>query len=81
VLNHFVTVPIRTPVMRFAARTESVEALTSQLNELSRERQELRAGNADAAALEQNRIAIVEAQWALSRALIDRYLPPGQRAA
>jgi hypothetical protein len=67
--------------MRFAARTESVETLVSQLNELSRKRQDLRAGEADAAALEQNRIEIVEAQWALSHALIDRYLPTDQRAA
>ena len=67
--------------MRFAARTESVEALTSRLNELSRERQDLRAGLADDRALEHNRIAIVEAQWALSHALIARYLPGDQRAA
>lgn len=67
--------------MRFAARNQSVEALLSELNELSRKRQELRAGKADAAALEQNRIAIVEAQWALSQALIDRYLPAAERAA
>jgi hypothetical protein len=67
--------------MRFAARTESVEALLSKLDKLSRQRQELRTRDAGAAALEQNRIAIVEAQWALSQALIDRYLPPDQRAA
>lgn len=67
--------------MRFAARTESVETLLSELDTLSRQRQELRSGEADAAALEQNRIAIVESQWALSQALIDRYLPPDQRAA
>lgn len=67
--------------MRFAARTESVEALLSELDELSRQRQELRTRQVDTAELEQNRIAIVEAQWALSQALIDRYLPPDQRAA
>jgi hypothetical protein len=67
--------------MRFAARNRSVEALLSELNELSRTRQELRASMADADALEQNRIAIVEAQWALSQALIDRYLPAAERAA
>jgi hypothetical protein len=67
--------------MRFAARTESVEALLSELDELSRQRQELRNRQVDTAELEQNRIAIVEAQWALSQALIDRYLPPDQRAA
>jgi hypothetical protein len=68
-------------VMRFAARTESVEALLSELDELSRQRQDLRARDVDASELEENRIAIVEAQWALSQALIDRYLPPDQRAA
>jgi hypothetical protein len=68
-------------VMRFAARTESVEALLSELDELSRQRQDLRARDVDASELEENRIAIVAAQWALSQALIDRYLPPDQRAA
>jgi hypothetical protein len=67
--------------MRFAARTESVEALTSRLNELSRERQDLRARQAETRELEQNRVAIVDAQWALSHALIARYLPGDKRAA
>jgi hypothetical protein len=67
--------------MRFAARTESVETLLSRLDELSRQRQDLHSRDVDPAELEQNRIAIVEAQWALSQALIDRYLPPDQRAA
>lgn len=67
--------------MRSAARTESVETLLSRLDELSRARQELRAGQAGAQELERNRIAIVEAQWALSEALIDRYLPADERAA
>jgi hypothetical protein len=67
--------------MRFAARTESVETLLSELDELSRRRQDLRTRKVDERELEQNRIAIVEAQWALSEALIDRYLPPDERAA
>jgi hypothetical protein len=67
--------------MRFAARTESVETLLSELDELSRRRQDLRARKVDERELEQNRIAIVEAQWALSQALIDRYLSPDERAA
>jgi hypothetical protein len=67
--------------MRSAARTESVETLLSQLDELSRARQQLRERHADTGELERNRVAIVEAQWALSEALIDRYLPPGERAA
>jgi hypothetical protein len=39
-------------------------------------RQRLRAGGATAAELERNRLAIVNCQWDLSRALIARYLPP-----
>lgn len=67
--------------MRSAARTESVETLLSRLDALSRARQELRAGQAQAADLERNRIAIVEAQWALSEALIDRYLVADEHVA
>ena len=50
-----------------------VEALQDVLGGLVREREELRASDADRASLEQNRKAIVEAQWDLSRALIARY--------
>jgi hypothetical protein len=39
------------------------------------ERQELRAGDAPPEELEQNRLAIVQCQWQVSRALIERYLP------
>jgi hypothetical protein len=61
--------------MRSATRELSVEALLQQLEQLTRERQDLRLVLAEAQALEQNRLAIVEAQWDLSRALIRRYLP------
>jgi hypothetical protein len=61
--------------MRSAARELSVEALLRQLEQLTRERQDLRLDLAEAGDLERNRLAIVEAQWALSRALIRRYLP------
>jgi hypothetical protein len=67
--------PIQTRMLRFAARTVSVEALLERIDDLSRERQALRAERASAAALEENRLAIVEAQWDLSRALVKRYLP------
>jgi hypothetical protein len=61
--------------MRFAARrAPSVEALLEQLDVLSRERQELRDGNAAVDELERNRLEIVGAQWELSRALIRRHL-------
>ena len=54
----------------------NVETLTELHTALVRERQELRAGGAQGEALEQNRLAIVHCQWELSRALIERYLPP-----
>ncbi len=61
--------------MRSATREPSVEALLLLLETLTRERQELRQDVAEARALERNRLAIVEAQWDLSHALIRRYLP------
>ena len=66
--------PIPT-LMRSATREASVEALLLRLERLTRERQDLRQDLAEARTLEQNRLAIVEAQWDLSRALIRRYLP------
>ena len=66
--------PIPT-LMRSATREPSVEALLLRLETLTRERQDLRQDLAEARVLEQNRLAIVEAQWDLSRALIRRYLP------
>lgn len=53
----------------------TVELLTEHLGFLARERQDLRAKQAGSVALEQNRIAIARAQWDLSYALIERYLP------
>ena len=61
--------------MRSATREPSVEALLLRLEALTRERQDLRVDLAEARMLEQNRLAIVEAQWDLSHALIRRYLP------
>jgi hypothetical protein len=58
--------------MRFAA---TVEVLLVRLNELTLERQDLRAACADEAELECNRLAIVQAQWDLAHALIRRHLP------
>lgn len=60
--------------------TPAVEDLQRSLNELLREREELRAAAADRADLERNRLAIVRAQWDLSRALIARYRPSFQAA-
>lgn len=66
--------PIPT-LMRSAARELSVEALLLRLEALTRERQDLRLNLAEPRELERNRLAIVEAQWDLSHALIRRYLP------
>ena len=71
--THPFTVPIPT-LMRSATREPSVEALLLLLETLTRERQGLRQDLAEARALERNRLAIVEAQWDLSHALIRRYL-------
>ena len=53
----------------------AVEALIERIERLVGERQTLRAGSADLAALEPNRLAIAQLQQQLSRALIDRYRP------
>jgi hypothetical protein len=45
------------------------------------ERQQLRLGGAAAKELERNRLAIVDCQWELSQALIQRYLPPAVAAS
>jgi hypothetical protein len=68
-------------VTRFAARTSSVESLLERIDALSRERQDLRSLNADEETLERNRLEIVAAQWDLSHALIERYLPAQRNAA
>jgi hypothetical protein len=63
--------------LRFRRRraASTVETLTELLGSLTHERQTLRASRAGTTALERNRIAIARAQWELSYALIDRYLP------
>ena len=59
-----------------AARQLDPEVLRQLHTTLVNERQELRLEGASAADLEQNRLAIVQCQWELSRALIACYLPP-----
>lgn len=58
-----------------------MEAVQERLDQLNLERQELRARAAGIDVLERNRLAIVDAQWELSRALIARYLPARHRNA
>ena len=58
----------------------SVEALLDEISGLTGERQRLRERGVDAARLERNRVKLARAQWELSHALIERYLPVSQAA-
>jgi hypothetical protein len=58
----------------------TVEALLEEIGELTAERQQLRDLGADGAKLERNRVKLARAQWELSHALIERYLPTSQAA-
>jgi hypothetical protein len=54
---------------------ERVERLLARIEARTAERQHLRSCGASAEHLEHNRLAIVELQWELSRALIARHRP------
>jgi hypothetical protein len=60
--------------LRSGPSRRDVEALADLHATLVLERQQLRSDGAAMADLERNRLAIVQCQWELSRALIDRYL-------
>jgi hypothetical protein len=71
---------MRTAVTRHPSRfrrrsSDSVETLTARIEGLTAERQRLRDNGAGAATLERNRLKIARAQWDLSHALIERFLP------
>ncbi len=53
----------------------TVETLVDQISDLTAERQRLREQGVDSARLERNRVKLARAQWELSHALIERYLP------
>lgn len=81
--------PIKTVIMtslrpivsrRLPAR-ETVESLTQRISTLTTERQVLRTNSATETALERNRVKIARAQWELSYALIERYLPSSAEQA
>jgi hypothetical protein len=57
-------------------RQFDLETLAHVHTTLVDERQRLRQDGAPADELERNRLAIVQCQWELSQALIERYLPP-----
>jgi hypothetical protein len=61
--------------------TTAITNLQTRLAELVRERQQLRAGQADADTLERNRREIVRLQWELADALLARYYVPPAKAA
>ena len=50
------------------------------ISRLTFERQQLRERGVDSVKLERNRVKLARAQWELSHALIERYLPGSQAA-
>jgi hypothetical protein len=74
--------PVAPRRFRRERRRLGVEALQQRVSALALERQELRADDAAPAALERNRVELAHAQWELSHALIEQYLPaPREQAA
>jgi hypothetical protein len=53
----------------------TVEALLEEISNLTSERQLLRDRGVEPRKLERNRVKLARAQWELSHALIERYLP------
>jgi len=49
--------------------------MLEEISGLTTERQQLRDRGADTMRLERNRVKLARAQWELSHALIERYLP------
>jgi hypothetical protein len=67
--------PARPSRFRRGHSRRTVEDLLGQIGELTAERQKLRETGVTGARLERNRIKLARAQWELSHALIERYLP------
>jgi hypothetical protein len=59
---------------RRGASRPTVEELLDQIADLSTERQRLRDQGVNGTRLERNRVKLARTQWALSHALIERYL-------
>jgi hypothetical protein len=67
--------PVTPSRFRRGRNHHSVEALLEEISVLTAERQRLRERGVDPARLERNRVKLARAQWQLSHALIERYLP------
>jgi hypothetical protein len=67
--------PVRPSRFRRGHSRRTVEDLLGQIAVLAAERQRLRDGGAAPVRLERNRLKLARAQWELSHALIERYLP------
>jgi hypothetical protein len=59
----------------------TVETLLEQISDLTAERQRLRDEGVNGSRLERNRVKLARAQWELSHALIERYLPQSHTQA
>ena len=74
--------PARPSRFRRGHSRPTVEDLLRQIGDLTSERQKLRESGVAGTRLERNRIKLARAQWELSHALIERYLPDNEfRAA
>lgn len=74
-MNATVLRPARPSRFRRGHSRPTVEDLLGQIGALTAERQKLREEGAAFTRLERNRIKLARAQWELSHALIERYLP------
>ena len=67
--------PARPSRFRRGHSRRTVEDQLGQIGALTAERQKLRADGVTGSRLERNRVKLARAQWELSHALIERYLP------
>ena len=73
--------PVRPTRFRRGHSRPTVEDLLGQIGALTAERQKLREEGVNGTRLERNRIKLARAQWELSYALIERYLPAPEPCA
>ena len=79
---HTVSMTVLRPIsLRRPSEEETVESLNVRISALCAERQSLRTSGASETDLERNRVEIARAQWELSHALIERYLPKSAEQA